>query len=93
MNKNLIIYFVGLLSFNLIYAAKETLPNMTAHRSYAESFHSLRANLVKYEMKRLAQMNQGLLICLFVVERDLNEPDYLELRVDKAGSTRSCDSY
>ena len=85
MNKNLIIYLVGLLSFNLIYAAKETLPNMAAHRSYAESFHSLRANLVKYEMKRLAQMNQGLLICLFVVERDLNEPDYLELRVDKVG--------
>ena len=62
MNKNLIIYFVGLLSLNLIHAAKETYPNMAAHKSYAESFHSLRANLVKYEMKRLAHMNQGMLI-------------------------------
>ena len=85
MNKNLIIYFFGLLSLNLIHAAKETLPNMAAHKSYAESFHSLRANLVKYEMKRLAHMNQGMLICLFVVERELNEADYLELRVDKSG--------
>ncbi len=85
MTLRIIIYFALLMNFCAVHLAAELFPNMAAHPSHAENFDSIRANLVKQKMKRLEFKNQGMLICLFVAEREVHEPNHLELTVSKQG--------
>ncbi len=85
MTSKIIIYCTLLINFCAVQVATDLFPNMAAHPSHAEKLHSLRADLVKQKMRRLEFKNQGMLICLFVTERDIHEPNHLELTVSKQG--------
>lgn len=81
----LILIMLAVLRVNLFGAEEQNPFNIADHASHKESVDGMRARLINYKMKRLAAVDKGLLICLFVMERRINEPNFVELRVLKDG--------
>ena len=69
------------------YCKQLEAKNIASHKSHAEKFEGMRNRLLNYRMKRLAYSNKGLLVCLFVLERHLDEPDFVELRLLSKGKS------
>lgn len=83
----LLIIITSCAFFNSIptYCNQLEAKNIASHKSHAEQFEGMRTRLLNYRMKRFAYSNKGLLICLFVLERYIDEPDFVELRLLSRG--------